>query len=117
MIRQAGPALVAGLVLLGCVSAPQTRALRGTPDENLPRSARVPDVPIVVQRTDECGPAALATMLRSSGVPVEIDPLVEEVYLPGRDDPCSKHEPRWPVPLAGHAGYWRNPTIAQSESE
>ena len=84
MSARAWPALVVGLALFGCLSAPQTRALRGDGAAGLPRSARVVDVPLVVQRTNECGPAALATLLRASGVEVDIDPLVEEVYLPGR---------------------------------
>ncbi len=84
MSRRAWPALVVGLALLGCLSAPQTRALRSDADAGLPRSARVPDVPLLVQRTNECGPAALATVLRASGVDVALDPLVDQVYLPGR---------------------------------
>ncbi|MDJ0699157.1 MAG: PA2778 family cysteine peptidase [Woeseiaceae bacterium] len=42
------------------------------------------DTPFFPQERYQCGPAALATVLSSSGVPVEPDDLVDRVYLPGR---------------------------------
>ncbi|MCP4004461.1 MAG: PA2778 family cysteine peptidase [bacterium] len=41
-------------------------------------------VPFVAQRTDECGPAALAMLLAWSGTPVDLDALVAEVMVPAR---------------------------------
>lgn len=42
------------------------------------------DTPFFPQREYQCGPAALATVLRAAGVAVTADELVERVYLPGR---------------------------------
>jgi len=41
-------------------------------------------VPFYPQERYQCGPAALATLLDASGVPVDLDALVEQVYLPAR---------------------------------
>lgn len=40
--------------------------------------------PFFPQRTHECGPAALATVLAAAGVDVTADELTGKVYLPGR---------------------------------
>jgi len=50
----------------------------------LPPSVELVAVPFFPQRDLQCGPAALATVLAASGVRVEPDQLVEEVYLPAR---------------------------------
>jgi tetratricopeptide (TPR) repeat protein len=42
------------------------------------------DVPFFAQERYACGPAALATVLVHSGVPVTPDALVSRIYLPGR---------------------------------
>jgi hypothetical protein len=41
-------------------------------------------VPFFPQDRYQCGPAALATVLAGSGVPVTPDELVSQVYIPGR---------------------------------
>lgn len=40
--------------------------------------------PFFPQRENQCGPAALATVLASSGVEVTADMLTDKVYIPGR---------------------------------
>lgn len=41
-------------------------------------------VPFFAQQEYQCGPAALASMLRAAGTPASPDELVDEVWLPGR---------------------------------
>ena len=41
-------------------------------------------VPFHSQTTDQCGPAALATILQWSGRPVSPDTIREQIYVPGR---------------------------------
>jgi hypothetical protein len=42
-------------------------------------------VPFFAQRTHQCGPAALATVLVHAGVDADPDALIADVYLPGRE--------------------------------
>ena len=54
-------------------------------DLGLPRaSAELSDTPFFPQDVDECGPAALATVLVHGGVDVTPDELAPSLYLPGR---------------------------------
>lgn len=50
----------------------------------LPPASELTVTPFFPQRDFECGPAALATVLAASGVPVTADQLTGDVYLPGR---------------------------------
>lgn len=50
----------------------------------LPARAELTQVPFFPQERYQCGPAALATVLRSAGATGSPDELVAEVYLPGR---------------------------------
>lgn len=50
----------------------------------LPPAAELTETPFFPQRDFECGPAALATVLAASGVPVTADQLERDVYIPGR---------------------------------
>ena len=75
------PLIVLWGVALGCATPQSRPALETT---GLPPHALVANVPFYEQRTDECGPAALAMLLGWSGVEVSPDELVEEVYLPAR---------------------------------
>jgi tetratricopeptide (TPR) repeat protein len=58
------------------------------PDAPRAHPSRAPvelaDVPFFAQERYACGPAALATVLVHSGVPVTPDALVSRIYLPGR---------------------------------
>ena len=50
-----------------------------------PESLELVDTPFFPQERYQCGPAALATALSSSGLAVDLDDLVDRVYLPGRE--------------------------------
>lgn len=76
--RAAGPVLAAcWLLLAGC--ATQVPLLDSTA-----RAVELADTPFHPQRDFQCGPAALATVLGSSGVEVAPDTLTPLVYLPER---------------------------------
>ena len=65
----------AALALFGCAGAPQL-----PPDVSV---AELTAVPFFSQTDYQCGPAALATVLKNAGVDVDADALVPEVYAPG----------------------------------
>ena len=72
-------------MLAGCAQlVPQTVALRTGWPEGVPQSVELPAVPFFPQEDYQCGPAALATVLAFSGVPVTPEPLVSQVFLPAR---------------------------------
>jgi hypothetical protein len=50
----------------------------------VPSVTHIPDVPFFAQTVHQCGPAALAMVLRWSGVEVTPDVLIPQVYTPGR---------------------------------
>ena len=52
--------------------------------EDLPESIVLDTVPFFPQEAYQCGPAAMAMVLGWSGLSVEPDDLVEEIYTPGR---------------------------------
>jgi hypothetical protein len=74
------------VVVSGCASRlwPQTAALREALPQGLPERVELTKVPFFPQDEYQCGPAALATLLVSSGVKVTPDDLVSQVYLPER---------------------------------
>lgn len=77
--------LLSALLLGGCAGLfPQTAALRDAMPEGLPQRAELKQVPFFPQDEYQCGPAALATVLVSSGVKVTPEELVPQVYLPER---------------------------------
>ena len=49
-----------------------------------PQTIELVDTPFFPQRRYQCGPAALATALKASGVAVDADALTEWIYLPER---------------------------------
>ena len=77
-----GAACVLVFAIAGCASRgpvlPQLTAAQ------LPARVELAETPFFPQRDYQCGPAALATVLGASGVRVDPDNLVAEVYLPGR---------------------------------
>lgn len=82
--------LIAGFVfalcfLGGCVSLPQSEALRRTGGAGLPPRAEIDTVPFFAQEKFQCGPAALAMALNAAGVAVSPVTLAEEVYIPTRE--------------------------------
>ena len=72
-------------LLAGCAQlVPQTVGLRtGWPD-GVPETVELTTVPFFPQVDYQCGPAALATALSYSGVPITPDALVSQVFLPSR---------------------------------
>ncbi|MFO1425421.1 MAG: PA2778 family cysteine peptidase [Steroidobacteraceae bacterium] len=73
---------VAALLALatGCAALPGRIAWPTPP----PRAVELAAVPFFPQRVDQCGPAALATVLAYAGRDVDPDRLRPEVFLPGR---------------------------------
>ncbi|WP_416137137.1 PA2778 family cysteine peptidase [Halomonas sp. HK25] len=85
--RNARPAGVLALVLLmltlaGCAGTPR---LADSTEQALTRQLLLDDVPFHAQRDYQCGPASLAMVLNDAGVDVEVDTLIPQVFLPGRD--------------------------------
>ena len=73
------------LLVSGCAGLwPQTAELREALPRGLPERVELEKVPFFPQLEYQCGPAALATALVSSGIKVTPDELVSQVYLPGR---------------------------------
>jgi tetratricopeptide (TPR) repeat protein len=77
-----GAACVLVFLLAGC--ATRGPVLPQLTSESVPPSVELATTPFFPQRDYQCGPAALATVLAASGVTVDADALVPEVYLPGR---------------------------------
>ncbi len=50
--------------------------------EGPPKTHTIPDVPLVAQTADWCGPAALAAVLQYHGEEITPDQIAQEVYLP-----------------------------------
>ena len=81
--------LIAGFVfvlsvLAGCVSLPQSDALRAEHGAGLPPRAELDKVPFFAQEEHQCGPAALAMALNAAGIKVTPDALTDQVFLPER---------------------------------
>jgi hypothetical protein len=67
--------IAAALALFGCAGAPQL-------PPGLP-AVELTAVPFFPQTDYQCGPAALATVLKHAGADVDADALAPEVYAPG----------------------------------
>src|SRR3569623_1976961 len=72
------------VVLSGCAAPLQSTAWRATPPAELTHAVELDAVPFFPQERYQCGPAALATVLASSGAAVTADELAPQVYLPAR---------------------------------
>lgn len=70
------------ILLGGC--ATQTRTLVHIVPSDLPQRHELASTAFFPQELYQCGPAALATILQSAGIPVIPDQLVAQVYLPER---------------------------------
>lgn len=73
------------LCLSGCISLPQSAALRAAAPADLPQRVELTQVPFHPQEDFLCGPATLATVFNAAGVPASIDSVTPLVYLPGRE--------------------------------
>lgn len=71
------------LGLAGCAT-PQVSQLDQRWPADLPAVVQIKDVPFFPQEQYHCGPAALAMVAQTAGVPVLLDDLIDQVYLPGR---------------------------------
>ncbi len=65
----------------GCATIPDH--IRQLPEQT--QTIELHETPFFPQERFQCGPAALATVLVSSGVEVSVTDLVDKVYLPGRE--------------------------------
>ena len=87
MSARAAAAFILGAVfaaLAGCVSLPQSDALRAAPPAGLPPRVELAGVPFHAQGDFLCGPATLAMALNAAGVRADVASLTPQVYLPGR---------------------------------
>jgi tetratricopeptide (TPR) repeat protein len=75
------PAAALAALVAGCAGSP--RLADGLPPAS-PRVIELADTPFFPQEEFQCGPAALATLLRVSGVEVTPEQLAPQVYLPAR---------------------------------
>jgi hypothetical protein len=73
------------LFAAGCTTLiPQTVALRTDWPAGVPRQVELPQVPFYPQNEYQCGPAALAMAMNTSGAQVSAESLVAEVWVPSR---------------------------------
>jgi tetratricopeptide (TPR) repeat protein len=81
-VTRAAPAIAAlAAALAGCAASPPLAD--GLPAA-APRSIELDGTPFFPQEEYQCGPAALATILAASGVPLDAKTLEPEVFIPGR---------------------------------
>lgn len=73
------------LLLHGCASTPQTRAIETDGLGALPPVVELSETPFYPQTKYQCGPAALATVLQAQGVNTTPDDLISQVYIPERE--------------------------------
>jgi hypothetical protein len=70
------------LLFAGCAATPQ---LADATRKEVPERVLLDDVPFHGQRDYQCGPASLAMVLDAEGVVVDVDTLIPQVFLPGRE--------------------------------
>ncbi|MGD9659733.1 MAG: PA2778 family cysteine peptidase [Porticoccaceae bacterium] len=79
------PVLFVAIILLsGCSSTPQTKQLTASPPPHIAPQRAINNVPFFAQEQYQCGPAALAMVLRHSAVDIAPADLVDKVYVPKR---------------------------------
>lgn len=76
-------AAVALMALAGCATPPRPDYGAGLPPAQA-EPVELAATPFFPQEDFQCGPAALATVLQSAGIPRTPQDLVEQVYLPAR---------------------------------
>jgi hypothetical protein len=76
--------LTCAFLLGGCISLPQSEALRDTPPRDLPPRVELTEVPFYKQDDYLCGPSSLAMVFNAAGVKADVESLTPLVYLPGR---------------------------------
>ncbi|TDO16663.1 MULTISPECIES: PA2778 family cysteine peptidase [Halomonas] len=73
--------LLSMLLLTGCATTPQ---LSEATRQQVPERVLLEGVPFHAQRDYQCGPASLAMVLQAQGAKVDVDTLIPQVFLPGR---------------------------------
>ena len=73
---------LAGVLLAGCAGVFSPAVLRKA--GGIPPRIELEGVPFYPQKAHQCGPAALATVLRWSGLTIKPENLTHEVYTPGK---------------------------------
>src|SRR5262245_28806713 len=76
--------IVLSLGASGCATRGAVIATAAPASDSIPAHVELDATPFFPQRRYQCGPAALATALGASGVPVTADELADRVYLPGK---------------------------------
>ena len=71
-------------MLSSCASTPQSRKILVEPPTFLPPSVELVNTPFYPQLANQCGPAALATLLEQQGAKTSLEVLSGEIYIPGR---------------------------------
>ncbi len=72
------------LCLNGCTTTYQGRQLAGSLPEDLPSEVELTQIAFYPQTEHQCGPAALATVLRSHQVETTLESLSAQIYIPQR---------------------------------
>jgi tetratricopeptide (TPR) repeat protein len=98
--------------MAGCAQlVPQTMTLRSDWPLGVPRKVDIASVSFFPQLENQCGPAAMATVLSHTGVAVTPEPLEKQIYLPARQGSLQidmlAAPRRW-----GRVGYLLRPTYA-----
>jgi len=75
--------IILGL-LGGCANLPQTAAILERLPSDIPSRVELENVPFFPQDDYQCGPASLATVLNASGIKIEPETLVSQVYIPSK---------------------------------
>ena len=71
-------------MLAACANLPQTAAILDRLPTDIPKYVELQHVPFFPQEDYQCGPASLATILSASGIKIEPDALVSQVYIPSK---------------------------------
>lgn len=71
-------------LLGGCANLPQTAAILERLPSDIPPRVELENVPFFPQDDYQCGPASLATVLNASGIKIEPQTLVSQVYIPSK---------------------------------
>ena len=72
------------LFLIGCAATPQSDRIIANIPEQLIKPVELKQVPFYAQQKYQCGPAALAALLKHHDKVIDLDALSKRVYIPAR---------------------------------
>jgi len=72
------------MLLFACAATPQSDSLVESIPAELSKPLELTEVPFFPQKEYQCGPAALATLLKHQDIEVDIEELTRRVYIPAR---------------------------------